>query len=98
MTFLDFFAGIGGFRRGMELAGHKCVGFCENDKFANASYRSMHTITDTQREYLARHIRGTVGESHGICCLISKETMLYSDPKADTEGMLPAARMVGRLF
>ena len=53
MTFLDFFAGIGGFRRGMELAGHKCVGFCEFDKFANASYRSMHTITDTQREYLA---------------------------------------------
>lgn len=30
MTFIDFFAGIGGFRRGMELAGHRCVGFCEN--------------------------------------------------------------------
>lgn len=53
MTFLDFFAGIGGFRRGMELAGHKCLGFCEFDKFANASYRSMHTITEEQREYLA---------------------------------------------
>lgn len=34
MKFLDFFAGIGGFRRGMELAGHECVGFCEFDKFA----------------------------------------------------------------
>lgn len=53
MTFLDFFAGIGGFRRGLELAGHKCVGFCEFDKFANASYRSMHTITEKQREYLS---------------------------------------------
>ena len=53
MTFLDFFAGIGGFRRGMELAGHKCVGFCEFDKFAVASYTSMHLITDEQREYLA---------------------------------------------
>lgn len=42
MTFIDFFAGIGGFRRGMELAGHKCVGFCEFDKFAVASYTAMH--------------------------------------------------------
>lgn len=32
MKFIDFFAGIGGFRRGMELAGHECVGFCEFDK------------------------------------------------------------------
>ena len=53
MTFLDFFAGIGGFRRGMELAGHKCVGFCEWDKFATASYISMHLLTDEQREYLS---------------------------------------------
>lgn len=36
MQFIDFFAGIGGFRKGMELAGHKCVGFCEFDKFATA--------------------------------------------------------------
>lgn len=52
MKFLDFFAGIGGFRRGMELAGHECVGFCEYDKFAVASYTSMHLLTDLQREYL----------------------------------------------
>ena len=37
----------------MELAGHKCVGHCEIDKYAEASYRSMHLITDEQREYLA---------------------------------------------
>lgn len=37
----------------MELAGHKCVGFCEWDKFAAASYTSMHLITDEQRERLA---------------------------------------------
>ena len=53
MKFIDFFAGIGGFRRGMELAGHECVGFCEFDKFAVASYTSMHLITDEQRETLA---------------------------------------------
>lgn len=52
MKFIDFFAGIGGFRRGMELAGHECVGFCEFDKFATASYTSMHLITEEQREFL----------------------------------------------
>lgn len=54
MKFIDFFAGIGGFRRGMELAGHECVGFCEFDKFATASYTSMHLITQEQRECLEK--------------------------------------------
>lgn len=53
MDFLDFFAGIGGFRRGMELAGHRCVGFCEFDKFATASYTSMHLLTEEQKKYLS---------------------------------------------
>ena len=52
MKFIDFFAGIGGFRRGMELAGHECVGFCEFDKFATASYISMHLLTEEQRKTL----------------------------------------------
>ena len=42
MKFLDLFAGIGGFRLGMESAGHECIGFCEIDKFARASYKSIH--------------------------------------------------------
>ena len=53
MRFIDFFAGIGGFRYGLELSGHMCVGFCEWDKFAAASYTSMHLITDHQMEYLS---------------------------------------------
>lgn len=52
VKFIDWFAGIGGFRRGMELAGHECVGFCEFDKFATASYISMHLLTDEQRKKL----------------------------------------------
>lgn len=53
MTFIDFFAGIGGFRRGMELAGHRCIGFCEADKFAIASYTSMHLMSDEERAYIS---------------------------------------------
>lgn len=53
MKFLDLFAGVGGFRRGMELAGHESVGFCEWDKFAVASYTSMHLLADGQRSRLA---------------------------------------------
>lgn len=42
MTFLDVFAGIGGFRLGMEGAEFKCVGHIENDKFARRSYNAIH--------------------------------------------------------
>lgn len=42
MKFIDLFAGIGGFRFGMESAGHECVAFCEIDKFARASYKAVH--------------------------------------------------------
>ena len=53
MKFLDLFAGVGGFRRGMELAGHKCVGFCEWDKYAAMSYTSMHLMNEEQRSRLS---------------------------------------------
>ena len=42
MKFINLFAGIGGFRFGMESAGHECVAFCEIDKFARASYKAIH--------------------------------------------------------
>ena len=47
MKFIDLFAGIGGFRFGMESACHECVAFCEIDKFARASYKAIH---DTEGE------------------------------------------------
>ena len=50
MKFIDLFAGIGGFRLGMESAGHKCVAFCEIDKFAIASYKAIHD-TKGETEY-----------------------------------------------
>ena len=44
MTFLDLFAGIGGFRRGLERSGHTCVGHVEIDKYANKSYMAMYGL------------------------------------------------------
>lgn len=41
MKFIDLFSGIGGFRLGMESVGHECIGFCEIDKFARESYKSI---------------------------------------------------------
>ncbi len=41
MTFIDLFSGIGGFRLGMEQAGHICLGHIEIDKFANKSYEAI---------------------------------------------------------
>ena len=37
-TFIDLFAGIGGFRIGMEAVGGKCVWSNDYDKFANQTY------------------------------------------------------------
>ena len=54
MRFIDFFAGIGGFRLGMEQAGHICVGHCEIDEAANKSYVAMHN--PRKDEWYARDI------------------------------------------
>jgi DNA (cytosine-5)-methyltransferase 1 len=62
VKFLDFFSGIGGFRLGMEMAGHECAGHVEIDKFANKSYAAMHNPKES--EYFATDIR-TV-ESDGL--------------------------------
>ncbi|EAD6247426.1 DNA cytosine methyltransferase [Listeria monocytogenes] len=48
MKFLDLFAGVGGFRLGMESAGHECVGFVEIDKYARKSYKAIH---ETEGEF-----------------------------------------------
>ena len=60
MKFLDLFAGIGGFRLGMESASHECIGFCEIDKFARASYKAIH---DTKGEIELHDITAVSDES-----------------------------------
>ena len=45
MKFLDLFSGIGGFRLGLQRAGHEPVGWVEIDKFARQSYQAMYDTT-----------------------------------------------------
>ena len=45
MEFLDLFSGIGGFRRGLERSGHRCIGHVEIDKYANISYMAMYGLS-----------------------------------------------------
>ena len=46
------FAGIGGFRAGLTRAGgFLCVGHCEIDKYADASYRAIHDIREEEKYY-----------------------------------------------
>lgn len=67
MKFFDCFAGIGGFRLGLEQAGHTCIGFAEMDKYARKSYKAIfdtkgevefHDITQVSDESIRQQLRG----------------------------------------
>ena len=48
IRYFDIFAGIGGFRSGLERAGgFECVGYCEIDKYAKKAYEALY---DTSKE------------------------------------------------
>ena len=61
MRFLDLFSGIGGFRLGLEMAGHTCAGHVEIDKYANQSYRAIHQ--PKEREFFHEDITTITDES-----------------------------------
>ena len=43
IRFFDMFAGIGGFRSGLEaVGGYECIGHCEIDKYANQAYNAIY--------------------------------------------------------
>lgn len=84
MDFLDLFAGIGGFRMGLERLGHHCVGFCEIDKFARASYKAIyhtegevefHDITKVRSEEW-RQFRGKVD----LICEERAQQLILANP------------------
>jgi len=52
IRYFDMFAGIGGFRAGLDRAGgYECVGHCEIDKFADAAYRRLHQPKESEVYY-----------------------------------------------
>ena len=59
VKFLDLFSGIGGFRLGLQRAGHIPVGWVEIDKFARQSYQAMY---DTTGEWTATDINKVTDE------------------------------------
>ncbi len=43
IRYFDMFAGIGGFRSGLEVAGgFECVGYCEINRYAKQAYESLY--------------------------------------------------------
>ena len=44
LTFIDWFAGVGGFRCPMEAAGFQCIFSCEIDPFCRKVYKRIHRV------------------------------------------------------
>ncbi len=76
MEFLDLFSGIGGFRRGLERSGHRCVGHVEIDKYANISYMAMYGLIPCRY--------GKCGE--GNCCRVCREEVSEHCDGKDCKG------------
>ena len=52
IRYFDMFAGIGGFRAGLDRAGgYECIGHCEIDKHADAAYRRLHNVKESEVFY-----------------------------------------------
>ena len=57
MKYFDMFAGIGGFRSGLEsVGGFECIGHCEIDKHANQAYTAIYETKGEQYYEDARKI------------------------------------------
>lgn len=68
IKFFDCFAGIGGFRNGLEQAGgFECVGFCEIDKYAAAAYKAMY---NTENKVYYSDVTILFGEHESLSALI----------------------------
>ena len=70
IRFFDMFAGIGGFRAGLERAGgFTCIGHCEIDKHAEKAYRAIHNIKESEVYYEdARKIDTGTMPDFGLLC------------------------------
>ena len=105
MTFLDLFAGIGGFRWGLEQSGHTCVGHVEIDVHAHRSYMAMYglcpcpekTEGDKNISWLYHKEGENNGEKEENCNRLPAE-WYAKDIKRLTAGQIPSAEIwkIGR--
>ena len=66
IRYFDMFAGIGGFRSGLDaVGGFECVGYCEIDKYAKQAYEAMY---DTKGEMYYED--ATTIDPEGLDCQI----------------------------
>ena len=68
IKFIDFFSGAGMFRKGMELAGHKCIGYVEIDKFARKTYETNYNITNEWTSWDINKVPSLTIPSSDIWC------------------------------
>lgn len=93
IRFFDMFAGIGGFRSGLEqIGGFECVGHCEIDKYVNAAYCAMY---ETEGEYYCADARtidpGTMPDFDLICAGFPCQSFSVAGKRlgfSDTRGTL----------
>ncbi len=68
LTFFDMFSGIGGFKIALERAGFKCVGYCDNDKYATKLYREFFNTEEEMYFNDATKIRTNELPNFDILC------------------------------
>lgn len=70
----DMFAGIGGFRSGLEaIGGFECIGYCEIDKYAKQVYEAMY---DTGGELYFEDARKSYPNSYPISTLLQEDSLV----------------------
>ena len=83
IKFFDMFAGIGGFRSGLEaIGGFECVGYCEIDKYAKQAYEAMY---DTGGELYFDDARKIVPNSYPISTFWSEDSPVSPSQSREQE-------------
>ena len=68
MKFIDFFSGAGMFRKGMELAGHECIGYVEINKQARETYEANYNAKDEWTEWDVTKVKAESIPQSDIWC------------------------------
>lgn len=67
-TFIDLFAGIGGFHQGLSFVGGKCVFASEWDKYAQETYRANYPDTPLYGDITLKETKDAIPEGFDVLC------------------------------